>query len=77
MRYCKKRQYPVNLVAYWFMGTTVLKNVLHFPCLRDMGSVFLRVAEVCQFCELGEEGQQLVKAAMTQLQLLAAPIIVF
>ena len=42
-----------------------------------MGSVFLRVEEVCQFCELGEEGQQLVKAAMTQLQLLAAPIIVF
>ncbi|MBT3313954.1 MAG: ATP-binding protein [Anaerolineae bacterium] len=28
----------------------------------------MRVAEVCQFCELDDEGQQLIKAAMTQLQ---------
>ena len=33
---------------------------------RDM-----RVAEVRQFCELDDAGQQLVKAAMTQLQLSA------
>ncbi len=31
----------------------------------------MRVAEVRQFCELDESGQQLVKAAMTQLQLSA------
>ncbi len=31
----------------------------------------MRVAEVRQFCELDDAGQQLVKAAMTQLQLSA------
>ena len=31
----------------------------------------MRVAEVRQICELDESGQQLVKAAMTQLQLSA------
>ncbi|MBT3713008.1 MAG: magnesium chelatase, partial [Anaerolineae bacterium] len=31
----------------------------------------MRVAEVRQFCELDETGQQLIKASMTQLQLSA------
>ena len=33
-----------------------------------MTNADMRVAEVCQFCELDDEGQQLIKAAMTQLQ---------
>ncbi len=36
-----------------------------------MTNADMRVAEVRQFCELDESGQQLVKAAMTQLQLSA------
>jgi magnesium chelatase family protein len=36
-----------------------------------MTNADMRVAEVRQFCELDEAGQQLVKAAMTQLQLSA------
>jgi len=36
-----------------------------------MTNADMRVAEVRQFCELDAEGQQLVKAAMTQLQLSA------
>ncbi len=36
-----------------------------------MTNTDMRVAEVRQFCELDESGQQLVKAAMTQLQLSA------
>ena len=34
-----------------------------------MTNADMRVARVRQFCELDEAGQQLVKAAMTQLQL--------
>ena len=36
-----------------------------------MTNADMRVAEVRQFCELDESGQQLVRAAMTQLQLSA------
>ena len=36
-----------------------------------MTNADMRVAEVRQFCELDTEGQQLIKAAMTQLQLSA------
>lgn len=36
-----------------------------------MTNADMRVAEVRQFCELDDAGQQLVKAAMTQLQLSA------
>ena len=36
-----------------------------------MTNADMRVAEVRQFCELDEAGQQLVKTAMTQLQLSA------
>ena len=36
-----------------------------------MTNADMRVAEVCQFCELDEAGQTLIKAAMTQLQLSA------
>jgi len=36
-----------------------------------MTNADMRVAEVRQFCELDEAGQQLIKAAMTQLQLSA------
>jgi len=36
-----------------------------------MTNADMRVAEVRQFCELDESGQQLIKAAMTQLQLSA------
>mgnify|MGYP004006372951 FL=1 len=36
-----------------------------------MTNADMRVAEVRQFCELDESGQQLVKAAMIQLQLSA------
>ncbi len=36
-----------------------------------MTNADMRVAEVRQFCELDIEGQQLIKAAMTQLQLSA------
>ena len=34
-----------------------------------MTNTDMRVAEVRQFCELDEAGQQLIKTAMTQLQL--------
>ena len=37
----------------------------------DMRGAYPRMAEVRQFCELDDAGQQLVKAAMTQLQLSA------
>ena len=36
-----------------------------------MTNADMRVAEVRQFCELDETGQQLIKTAMTQLQLSA------
>ena len=36
-----------------------------------MTNADMRVAEIRQFCEVDESGQQLVKAAMTQLQLSA------
>ena len=36
-----------------------------------MTNADMRVAEVRQFCELDEAGQQLIKAAMSQLQLFA------
>ena len=36
-----------------------------------MTNADMRVAEIRQFCELDAEGQQLVKVAMTQLQLSA------
>ena len=36
-----------------------------------MTNADMRVAEVRQFCELDDDGQQLIKAAMTQLQLSA------
>ena len=36
-----------------------------------MTNADMRVAEVRQFCELDEEGQTLIKAAMSQLQLSA------
>jgi magnesium chelatase family protein len=36
-----------------------------------MSNADMRVAEVRQFCELDDEGQTLIKAAMTQLQLSA------
>jgi magnesium chelatase family protein len=36
-----------------------------------MTNTDMRVAEVRQFCELDDAGQQLIKAAMTQLQLFA------
>ena len=36
-----------------------------------MTNADMRVAEIHQFCELDEAGQQLIKAAMTQLQLSA------
>ncbi len=36
-----------------------------------MTNTDMRVAEVRQFCELDDAGQQLIKAAMTQLQLSA------
>ena len=36
-----------------------------------MTNADMRVAEVRQFCELDESGQQLIKAAMAQLQLSA------
>ncbi len=36
-----------------------------------MTNADMRVAEVRQFCELNDEGQTLIKAAMTQLQLSA------
>ena len=36
-----------------------------------MANADMRVAEVRQFCELDDAGQQLVRAAMTQLQLSA------
>ena len=36
---------------------------------RVMTNANMRVAEVRQFCELDDAGQQLVKAAMTQIQL--------
>ena len=36
-----------------------------------MTNADMRVAEVRQFCELDESGQQLIKAAMSQLQLSA------
>jgi len=36
-----------------------------------MTNADMRVAEVRQFCELDEEGQNLVRAAMSQLQLSA------
>ena len=38
---------------------------------RVMTNADMRVAEVRQFCELDDAGQQLIKAAMTQLQLSA------
>ena len=36
-----------------------------------MANADMRVVEVRQFCELDDEGQMLIKAAMTQLQLSA------
>jgi magnesium chelatase family protein len=36
-----------------------------------MANADIRVTEVCQFCELDEAGQQLIKAVMAQSQLSA------
>ena len=44
-----------------------------FACLDNgvMANADMRVAEVCQICELDDAGQMLIKAAMSQLQLSA------
>ena len=48
-----------------------------FACLDNgvMTNADMRVAEVRQFCELDDAGQQLVKAAMPQPKSMCEPIV--